>query len=182
MSSSLTSRQLPLLVGVAAGYVLAVVTHAAWAGSGNASATGGAAMRRPVGELRSTSTYKISTLRLPPASISAASPHRERLLIVSTMTYEHMYRRPNLARTALQLRAAGYDDLVWIIIEVRVCIRLCIVFYFESNNLAWAIIITDSHHHHLVTVCLRGPVSFAIVGLCTLTHLLARGFVGGYQF
>eukprot|EP00729_Bicosta_minor_P003775 gene3775-9664_t len=109
--------QLPLLVGVAAGYVLAVVTHAAWAGSGNASATGGAAMRRPVGELRSTSTYKISTLRLPPASISAASPHRERLLIVSTMTYEHMYRRPNLARTALQLRAAGYDDLVWIIIE-----------------------------------------------------------------
>ena len=146
MSSSLTSRQLPLLVGVAAGYVLAVVTHAAWAGSGNASATGGAAMRRPVGELRSTSTYKISTLPLPlpPASISAASPHRERLLIVSTMTYEHMYRRPNLARTALQLRAAGYDDLVWIIIEVRVCIRLCIVFYFDSNNLHCA----SCHHHH----------------------------------
>ena len=128
MTSSLTSRQLPLLVGVAAGYVLAVVTHAAWAGSGNASATGGAAMRRPVGELRSTSTYKISTLPLPPASISAASPHRERLLIVSTMTYEHMYRRPNLARTALQLRAAGYDDLVWVVIEVRKLNHLCMLY------------------------------------------------------
>lgn len=116
----------PVAVGVAGGYVLAVVMHAAWAGSTPPNVA--PAARRPfvyAAELRNN-----IELKEPPSLASAAAAAtaqqgsrgaeegRDRLVIVSTMTYEHMYRRPNLARTALQLRAAGYEDLVWIVIEV----------------------------------------------------------------
>lgn len=42
-------------------------------------------------------------------------PHTDRLIIVCTMSYKHIFRRPNLARTAAQLHQAG--RVLWIIIE-----------------------------------------------------------------
>ena len=124
-----TTAYAPLAVGICAGYVLAVVTHAAWTGVAM-SAGGGSATRRPIGELRSNRPDTLKTSREQPERFTApdAARPRERLLIVSTMTYEHMYRRPNLARTALQLRAAGYDDLVWVVIEVRKLNHLCMLY------------------------------------------------------
>jgi hypothetical protein len=32
-------------------------------------------------------------------------------------TYEHLYKRGNLARTAMQLLAAGHDNLLWVVVE-----------------------------------------------------------------
>eukprot|EP00041_Stephanoeca_diplocostata_P013683 m.241866 g.241866 ORF g.241866 m.241866 type:complete len:442 (+) comp19428_c0_seq1:319-1644(+) len=39
-----------------------------------------------------------------------------RLIIVNTMTYEHIFKRPNLARTAAQLLQAG-PKILWIVTE-----------------------------------------------------------------
>lgn len=40
----------------------------------------------------------------------------ERLIVVNTMTYESIFRRGNLARTAAQLRTAG-SNVLWVIVE-----------------------------------------------------------------
>ena len=42
-------------------------------------------------------------------------PNGDRVIVVTTMSYEHIFRRPNLARTAAQLAQAG--PVLWVVIE-----------------------------------------------------------------
>ena len=42
--------------------------------------------------------------------------HSDRLIIVCTMSYQHIFQRPNLARTAAQLQQAG-PRVLWVVIE-----------------------------------------------------------------
>lgn len=53
---------------------------------------------------------------LPIVDRNPQSSSSSRLIIINTMSYEHIYRRPNLARTAAQLLQAG-TELLWVIVE-----------------------------------------------------------------
>eukprot|EP00040_Diaphanoeca_grandis_P033923 m.208633 g.208633 ORF g.208633 m.208633 type:complete len:431 (+) comp33016_c0_seq2:252-1544(+) len=57
-----------------------------------------------------------TTFHSRPSAQSQDILAKKRLIIINTMTYEHIYRRPNLARTAAQLKVAG-DGLLWVIVE-----------------------------------------------------------------
>lgn len=86
-----------------------------------------------------------------------------RLIIVNTMTYEHIFKRPNLARTAAQLLQAG-PKLLWVVTEDTHSLRK--MTRDNESHYAWII---DDTHRFLLTLGID-VVYIAHVSVCACSE------------